>query len=84
MRKEYGRNEPNKYAPRLIYSNLTPMQRGLSTSMHKNDIYKVMCDDKNCGLAIIDKARLAEKGVVEHLSNHNVYQKMPEKTPGRK
>ena len=47
--------------------------------MHKNAVYKVMCADKNCGLAIIETARLTEKGVVEHLSNRNVYEKMSEK-----
>ena len=47
--------------------------------MHKKDMYKVICADKSYGLAIIEMARLTEKGFVEHLSNHNVYQKMSEK-----
>ena len=47
--------------------------------MHKNNVYKVMCTAKNCGLAVIETVRLIEKGVVEHLSNHNVYQKLSEK-----
>ena len=42
-------------------------------------MYKVMCADKNFGLAIIETARLTEKGFFEHLSNHNIYQKMSEK-----
>ena len=69
-----------KYASRLIYSNLTLMQRGLTRRLHKNDIYKVMFTDKNCRLAIIEMAHLTEKGVAEHLSNHKVYQKISEKT----
>ena len=55
------------------------MQRGLAKQLHKNDVYKVICTDKNCGLAFIETARLTEKGVKEHLSNHNVYQKMSER-----
>ena len=55
------------------------MQKGLAKQLHKNDDYKVICTDKNCGLAFIEMACLTEKGVTEHLSNHNVYQKMSER-----
>ena len=53
-----------KYAPRTIYSNLTPIQKGLANELHKNDIYKVLRTDKKCGLAIIETAQLIEKRVV--------------------
>ena len=70
------RKERAKYAPRPIHSNLTPMQRGLATRLINDDVYKVACTDKNCGLAIAETAILTKQGVEEHLSDPKVYKRL--------
>ena len=72
------KRERAKYAPRLIHSNLTPMQKSLAKRLHNNDFYKVACTDKNAGLAIANTADLTKQGVEEHLNNTAVYKRLTE------
>ena len=72
------RVQRTKYAPRLIYPSLTPMQPGLVNKLHKDDIHKVVCEDKNDKSAVIETVYFTEKGVKEHLSNHAVYTRLTE------
>ena len=78
------RKERAKYAPRPMHSNLTQLQRGLIKRLHNNDVYKVACTDKNCGLAIAETAGLTKKGVDEHLSNPEVYQRLTQRKARRR
>ena len=61
---------------RKILPNLTPMQQALVTYLEKNEIYKIISLDKNCGLGIINTDHLTERNVSEHLSNSNVYKQL--------
>ena len=58
-----------KYSHRHIYPNLTGMQAGLIKRLEKNEIYKVISADKNCGFAIIKTEHLTERIVTDHLGD---------------
>ena len=68
--------ERAKYAPRYIHPNLTPLQSGLIRKLDKNETFKVMTADKNCGSAITETEYVTEQSVIEHLSNSTVYKKL--------
>ena len=67
------RRERAKYSRRHICPNLTGMQAGLIKRLEKNEIYKVISADKNCGLAIIETEHLTERVVIDHLGDVTTY-----------
>ena len=68
--------ERAKYAPRYIHPNLTPLQSALVKKLGKNEVFKVMTADKNCGSAIAETECVTEQSVNEHLSNSDVYKRL--------
>jgi len=70
------RRERRKYSKKYIWPNLTPMQNGFIKRFGKNEIYKIISADKNCGLAVIETEHLTERGVKDHLRNADVYKRL--------
>ena len=70
------RAERAKYAPRYIHPNTTPLQSGLIRRLGKDDVFKVLTADKNCGSAIAEIEYVTEQSVREHLSNSNIYKRL--------
>ena len=52
------------------------MENGLVKRLSKNEKFKVISVDKNCGFAVIEIEHLPERGVSEHLGNSKVYQRL--------
>ena len=70
------RAERAKYAPRYIHPNTMPFQSGLIRRLGKDDVYKVLMADKNCGSTIAKIEYITEQSVSEHLSNSNIYKRL--------
>ncbi len=49
---------------RIIIPNLTQMQKALLKQLTKNEIFKVVSADKNCGFVLIETEHLTGIGVV--------------------
>ena len=56
------------------------MQQALARRLEKNDIYKVIDSDKNCGQALIEVEYCTERSVSDHLSDTTVYRRIPKHT----
>ena len=54
--------------------NLTRIQAALVKKLTKNEMFKTIPSDKNCGFSIIKTEHLTEHGSTEHLNDVDVYQ----------
>ena len=52
------------------------MQNGFIERFGKDEIYKIILADKNCGLAVIETEHLTEREVGDHLNNADVYKRL--------
>ena len=65
--------EPPK---KMSLSNLTIKQWKLAESLLERDSRRVVEADKNLGGCIMDRKTYIAKGILEHLGNAEVYQKL--------
>ena len=73
-----------KYQKRLPLSNLTIDQWKLAERLLRSDIHIVIEADKNLRGCIMDRETYIIKGIMEHLGNKEVYQKLTKKKPAKK
>ena len=44
--------------------------------LQKNEIYRIILADKNCGFSVIEIEHLTERGTIDHLKNAEVYRQL--------
>ena len=58
-----------KDSHRYIHPNITGMQAWLIKQLEKNETYKVISVDNNCGLVIIETEHLTKRMLTDHLGD---------------